>query len=114
MIYQITNLSASHLSYLTSRFSDLKSIISLLPCRIKLPVLIIFEEVNLVVSTPDKSRVNIIRNTWKPILDALWITWRGLHIDELPVEAAFEDVGGLGVLPGESCLDVVGQSRPVR
>ena len=83
------------------------------PCWIKLPELRSFEEIYFIVASPDKGSIRIVRDSWKSILDVFRIASNGLLVDKLPILISFEQVGGPGVSPGEPCLDITGQPRPV-
>merc|ERR1719510_639253 len=63
-----------------------------LTLRIEFPIFRIFEEVNLAISTPHKSSVNIARDPWKSIFDILWISRICLHILKFPILRAFDEI----------------------
>ena len=80
----------------------------------KLNQLIVFDEIYLIVSSPDEGRIRVVRDSGEPILDVFRITSNGLLVDKLPILVAPEQVGGPGLSPGEPGLDIIRQPRPVR
>jgi len=81
--------------------------------RIKLPVLAVLEEINLSISTPNKSCVNIVGYSWKSVLDVLGVSWIRIHVDKLPILGSFDEISGLGGLPGEGGVNVGWKTSPV-
>ena len=74
--------------------------------RVKLPIFVSLGEVDLVIATPDKDGVNIIRNSRIALIRE--------HVVVLPVLVPFEDVGRALPPPGEGRVNVSRQpSSPI-
>lgn len=77
------------------------------PCRTK-PT---FEKVNLSVSTPNKSGVNIVRDTGEAVAYVFWISVVHRGISVFPILCAFEEVS-FTVFIRKRGVYVAWQARP--
>lgn len=75
------------------------------------PELTSLVEVNLSVSTPNHRSVDVVRHACEAFIDLLRVISIKCSSVVSPVLRSLEEVS-LAVLIGESCVDVVGKSRP--